>query len=86
MLLALIMPKVLAPLNRVWFRLGLLLHKIMTPLIMGVLFYLTITPIGLLMRILGKRPLDLDFDDRAASYWVHRSSPAPAPDSMKRQF
>ncbi len=83
---ALAMPKFLKPFNLLWFRFGLLLHKIVSPLIMGLLFFVTIMPIGLLMRAFGKVPLGLDFDKNAESYWVHRSPPAPAPDSMKRQF
>jgi len=53
---------------------------------MGFMFFLTLTPIGLLMRALGKTPLDLGFDTQADSYWVHRSPPAPRPGSMNRQY
>ena len=84
--LAFVAPRLLAPLNKLWFKFGLLLHRVVSPLVMCFLFYLTITPIGLLMRALGKKPLDLDFEKKADSYWVHRMSPSPAPDSMKRQF
>lgn len=84
--LAFIAPGVLAPLNRAWFRFGLLLHKIISPLVMGLMFFAVFMPIGLLMRVLGKRPLDLGFDRHVNSYWVHRTPPAPEPGSMKRQF
>ncbi|NQU57048.1 MAG: hypothetical protein HQ513_07420 [Rhodospirillales bacterium] len=83
---ALTMPQLLAPLNKLWFRFGLLLHKIVNPLIMGLLFFVTVTPIGLLMRALGKTPLKLGFDKNTDSYWIARTPPSPAPDSMKRQF
>ena len=84
--LAFIAPHTLRPLNRVWFRFGLLLHKIVSPLIMGLIFFTTVMPIGLTMRALGKRPLSLKFDKSAKSYWIFREPPAPAPGSMKRQF
>lgn len=83
---ALTMPSFLAPLNRLWFRFGLLLHKIVNPLVMGFLFFLTVTPIAMLMRIFSKRPLDLRFKDEATSYWIDRTPPGPSPESMKKQF
>jgi len=86
LVLALVLPRVLRPLNLAWHRFGLLLHKIVTPLIMGLLFYLTVTPIALIMRALGKNPLSLKFDAEAKSYWIERDPPGPEPDSMKNQF
>ena len=79
-------PKLLNPLNRIWMWFGELLHKIMTPLIMSVLFFVTVTPIGLMMRLFGKNPLRLGFDDRAESYWIEREQDSPTPKSMERQF
>ena len=79
-------PRVLRPLNIVWFRLGLLLHKVVSPLVMGAVFFLCMTPIGLLMRALGKRPLPLRGDPRVSSYWIVRDPPGPAPDTLKNQF
>jgi hypothetical protein len=84
--IALTAPRLLRPLNIVWFRFGLLLHAVMTPLILGLMFYTTITPIGWLMRAFGKRPLALEFDPKASSYWIHRTPPGPAPDSLTNQF
>lgn len=84
--LALIAPPLLRPLNILWFRFGLLLHAVVTPVVLGLMFYTTITPIGWLMRALGKRPLSLGFDPAAKSYWVHRTPPGPAPDSLSNQF
>jgi len=83
---ALTMPHLLEPLNKLWFRFGLLLHKIVNPLIMGLLFFVTVTPTGLLMRSLGKTPLKLGFDKSLESYWITRTPPGPEPQSMKRQF
>ena len=83
---ALTMPRLLALPNKLWYRFGLLLHKIINPLIMVLLFFLNVTPIGLIMRSLGKTPLKLGFDKSAESYWIPRTPPGPAPETMKRQF
>lgn len=83
---AVIAPRLLKPLNHLWFRFGLLLHAVVTPIIMGLMFYTTITPIGWLMRAVGKRPLALQFDPDAKSYWIHRTPPGPARDSFSNQF
>ena len=83
---ALVFPKTLSPLNHIWFQFGLLLHKIVSPVVMGLIFFGTVMPTGLLMRLFGKKPLALDFDPSQKSYWVHRTPPSPEPDSMKRQF
>lgn len=83
---ALLVPHLLRPLNLVWFRFGLLLHKVTNPLIMGVIFFLVLTPTGLLMRLTGRDLLSLKLDRDASSYWVLRDPPGPAPESMERQF
>ncbi|MEK9754766.1 MAG: SxtJ family membrane protein [Rhodospirillaceae bacterium] len=83
---ALAVPKVLKPLNILWFRFGLLLHKIVTPLIMGMLFFVTVTPIALFFRLAGKDPLNRRFDPGKTSYWTLREPGDPAPESMRRQF
>lgn len=79
-------PQILSPLNRLWTRFGLLLHRVVNPLILGVLFFLVVTPTAVIMRALGKRPLTMDWDPDASSYWVNRDPPGPEPESMKRQF
>ncbi|MGB0574752.1 MAG: SxtJ family membrane protein [Alphaproteobacteria bacterium] len=86
LLTALIIPKSLAPLNRAWMRFGLLLHKVVNPLIMGLVFFLTVTPTALIMRALGKDPLKRRLDKDATTYWIDRTPPGPDPDSMPRQF
>jgi hypothetical protein len=83
---ALAYPRALAPLNTLWTRFGFLLHRIVNPLIMALLFFLVVTPIGLLMRALGKRPLNLALDLAATSYWIDRVPQGPAPETMKQQF
>ncbi len=79
-------PAALRPLNRVWFLFGMVLHKIVNPLVMGLLFYITITPMALVMRLLGKDPLNRRFDSKAKSYWIERRPAGPAPESMRNQF
>jgi len=79
-------PKLLRPLNLLWFRFGLLLHAVVNPLIMGLLFFLTVTPIAFIMRWTGKDPLHRKFDAAARSYWVERNSDELTPGTMRRQF
>lgn len=83
---ALAFPGVLAPLNRLWMRFGLLLHRIVSPVVLGIMFFGVITPIGLVMRLFGKDPLRLQLDKAAASYWIERTPPGPAPETFKDQF
>ena len=84
--LAFAAPKLLAPLNRLWMWFGLLLHRIVNPLVMALLFFLVVTPIALLMRVFGKRPLHLEAEPEAESYWIPRDPPGPEPETMKQQF
>lgn len=83
---ALIRPALLAPLNRAWTALGLLLHRIVSPVVLGALFYLVLTPTALIGRALGKDPLRLRRDRAAGSYWIERRPPGPPPQSMQDQF
>jgi hypothetical protein len=83
---ALLRPGVLAPLNRLWMRFGLLLAKVVNPLVLGLLFFVTILPIGLIMRALGKDLLRLKLDRSARSYWIAREPPGPPPPSMRNQY
>lgn len=84
--LALAAPGLLAPLNKLWLKFGLLLHHIVNPLVMGLLFFAVITPMAVVVRLMGKDLLRLRFDRQAKSYWIPRDPPGPAPDSMKHQF
>lgn len=76
----------LKPLNRLWFKLGLLLGAIVAPVVMGVIFFLVVTPTALIRRAMGKRSLDQRFDPAAASYWQRRDPPGPQPEHLPRQF
>jgi hypothetical protein len=76
----------LAPLNRAWTKLGLILFKVVNPVVLGLIYLTTIVPIGLLMRATGRDLLSLKFDRRAKSYWVVREPPGPEPATMIQQF
>jgi len=86
LIVAYVYPKALGPLNRLWLKFGLLLYKVMNPLILGLLFFVTIMPIGLIMRAFGKDFLRLKLDRNAKTYWIARTPPGPPPQSMKNQF
>ena len=85
-LVALAVPSALSPLNRLWTRFGLLLHTIVSPIALGIVFYFVVTPTGLIRRLLGKDPLRLRVDRSAKSYWVMRTPPGPDAESLKNQF
>jgi hypothetical protein len=85
-LIALTKPALLAGLNRLWTKLGILLGKVVSPIALGVLFYGVLTPVGLFMRLTGKDPLRQKRDPGAASYWLPRRPPGPPPNSMTNQF
>ena len=85
-LLGLIAPAILAPLNRAWMKLGLLLFTIVNPIVLALIFLVTIVPIGLALRAFGKDPLRLRFEPDAKSYWIEREPPGPTPESMPQQF
>ncbi|HXO71380.1 MAG TPA: SxtJ family membrane protein [Bradyrhizobium sp.] len=86
MFLAVFFSDVLAPANRIWTKLGLLLAKIVNPVVMGLIFFVIFTPIAVFLRLRGKDLLNLKFDRNASSYWISREPPGPAPESMKEQF
>ena len=81
---ALARPAALAPLNRAWTRFGLLLGRIVQPVIMAALFYGAVTPTALIMRLANKDPLQRRFDPSAKTYWVEREPVEP--ESMRNQF
>ena len=79
-------PKLLALPNRLWLRFGLLLNQIISPVVLAFLFYVVVTPLGGLMRALGKDSLRLRRNNSDASYWIARDPPGPKPDSLNHQF
>jgi hypothetical protein len=84
--IALAVPRILHPLNRLWMRFGLLLHRIVNPVVLGIMFFVVVTPIALLMRWRGKDPLRLRFDAAAKTYWIARTPPGPDPRSLNHLF
>jgi hypothetical protein len=86
MVLGLIAPGVLHPLNRAWTHLGIMLGRIVTPIVMFIVYVISVVPIGLLLRLFGKNPLALQPDATASSYWIKRVPPGPPPEGMKDQF
>ena len=81
-ILGLLNSPILSPLNLIWFKFGIFLGKIVSPFIMGVIFFLVVTPTGLIMRLLGKDLLNLKFNDNK-SYWIKKKGPKS---KMKNQF
>jgi Saxitoxin biosynthesis operon protein SxtJ len=79
-------PETLAPANRVWLKLGLLMYRVVNPVIMAILFFVAILPIGLAMRLFGKDFLKLRRDRSQATYWLPRTDPRPPSESMRQQF
>ena len=80
--LGLINSKILTPLNKMWFKFGLILGRIVSPVIMGVIFFLVVTPTAFIMRLVGKDLLNLKFNKRK-SYWIEKNEPKS---KMKNQF
>ena len=82
-LLGIINSKLLNPLNKIWFNFGILLGKVISPLIMGIIFFLVVTPIGVIMRVIGKDILSLKYNKKNKSYWIEKNGPKS---KMKNQF
>ena len=82
LILALLNSKLLYPLNKIWFNFGTYLGKIFSPIIMIIIFFVVVTPIGLIMRILKKDILNLNFNNKK-SYWIKRNNQKG---KMKNQF
>jgi len=82
LILGIINSKILTPLNKVWFKFGIFLGKIISPIVMGLIFFLVVTPIAFLMRMLNKDLLNLKFS-KNNSYWIEKTDPKS---SMKNQF
>ena len=83
LLLALLAPRILSSPNKLWFKFGLLLGSIVAPIVMALIYFVTILPTGLIMRLLGKDLLKPKLDKNAKSYWIERTEPVG---SMKNQF
>ena len=82
LILGIVNSKILSPLNKIWFKFGIFLGKIISPLVMGIIFFVIVTPIGILMRILKKDLLNIKFNNNK-SYWIEKNEPKS---KMKNQF
>ena len=75
--------KLLTPLNKLWFKFGMILGAIVAPIVMGLVFFLVVTPVGIVMRILGKDLIRKKLNKNNKSYWIKREKPIG---TMKKQF
>ena len=86
LVVAIARPSILGPLNRAWAKLGLLLGQVFNPILLGVVFFLVVTPMAVIRRLLGKDSLRLKSKPSLESYWIDRNPLGPKPGSMTRQF
>jgi len=86
LLAALVSPRLLGPLHSLWARLGMVLHRIVNPVVMGLVFFLAVTPTGWILRLLKKDLLRLRFEPDLPTYWNSRQPPGPPPETMINQF
>ena len=82
LILGLINSKILTPLNKIWFKFGIILGKLVSPVVMGIVFFFVVTPISIIMKIFGKDLLNLKYNNQK-SYWLEKSGPKS---KMKNQF
>jgi len=82
---ALLMPIVLRPFNKAWYKLGLLMGRVVSPIVLGILFFILISPIAIVMRLAGRDTLKLRKQD-VQSHWIDRAPPGPSSESFKDQF
>jgi Saxitoxin biosynthesis operon protein SxtJ len=86
LLLGIFAPSRLSGLNRAWLKVGGALAKVVNPVVLALLFFVAVTPMALVMRMVGKRPLRLSPDRAAATYWIKREPPEGGTPSMRQQF
>lgn len=84
--LGLLIPTILRPLNKLWTGLGLLLAKIVNPIIMALMYGALFVPLGLAMKLFGRDALRQKPDHDASSFWIARDPPGPLPETMRNQF
>ena len=84
-LVTLAAPRLLAPFNLAWFKLGLLMGKVVSPIVLGIIFFVLLTPVAVIGRLFGRDELRLK-RKAVQSYWIERVPPGPDGDSFKNQF
>jgi hypothetical protein len=86
LLLTLAKPDWLAPANRAWMKLAEILHRIVSPVALGIVFFGVLTPMGFAMRLFGRDTMQRRFDPSARTYWIERDPPGPDPSGLPNQF
>ena len=86
LLVTLFRPRALQPFNTAWMRLAYFIQLVTSPIVLGVLYFGVLTPIGALMRLRGRDPMRRSARPDQASYWIPREPPGPAPESLRDQF
>ena len=72
--------------NRAWMRFGAALHVVVSPIVLGAIYFGVVAPVGIVMRLAGRDALRRRLDPQARSYWIERTPPGPSPDSLPYQF
>ncbi len=83
LILGILNSRFLTPLNKLWFKFGILLGSIVSPIVMGAVFFIVVTPTGIIMRFLGKDLLRINKNKPVSTYWINRDKQK---NSMKKQF
>jgi hypothetical protein len=86
LVLAFCIPAALTPANWLWMKFGNLMHRIVSPVALSIIFFSTVLPTGLILRLLGKDPLRLRLEPAVESYWIKREPPGPTAESFNNQF
>jgi len=79
-------PSLLHPMNRAWMKVGSMLHTIVNPIVLGAIYFVVITPVGVAMRMARRDVLRRRMEPDILTYWIEREPPGPAPDSLPHQF
>lgn len=82
---AMVYPRVLFPLNKLWLKFGFFMHSIINPILMGLVFFLTVLPTGIILKILGKDPMHRKFESDSKTYWIERNQKI-SKESFDNQF
>ena len=86
LIVTLMAPGLLTPLNRGWMKLAELLNKIVSPIVLGIMFYGLFAPVGFAMRLAGRDAMKRRYDPLARTYWEERVPPGPDPSRLPNQF
>jgi len=86
LLVTLAKPDWLAPANRAWMKLAELLHRVVSPIALGIMFFCVLTPMALVIRLIGRDAMKRRFDPAASTYWIERNPPGPDPTGLPNQF